>query len=154
MTDARLLEDAEAALRAAERRISPVALVEPDTLARLLKLAREAEDEIAWRDARIDKLEQERRGARAVSEHEVLYAPLSGFVRRLAQGWRFPRHVVEPMAGHHGRFAVLLVRDTAAGAVSATGEQGCSLGASWEAAPAVVSYATPSGACVVREFER
>ena len=40
---------------------------------------------------------------------EVIYAPLYRFVLLLAKGWRLP-DVVEPMAGHHGAFAILLSR--------------------------------------------
>ena len=39
----------------------------------------------------------------------VIYAPLHGFVVMLAEGWKLPR-VVEPMAGHHGRYSILLSR--------------------------------------------
>jgi hypothetical protein len=40
------------------------------------------------------------------------YAPLNGWLLLLAQGWHLP-WIVEPMAGHHGAWSVLLVRDDA-----------------------------------------
>ena len=41
---------------------------------------------------------------------EYLYAPIGGFIILLAQGWRFPGLIVEPMAGHHGTYSILLAR--------------------------------------------
>ena len=41
---------------------------------------------------------------------EYLYAPIGGFIVLLAQGWRFPGLIVEPMAGHHGTYSILLTR--------------------------------------------
>ncbi len=40
---------------------------------------------------------------------EVIYAPRGRFLALLAKGWLLP-FVVEPMAGHHGAYAVLLWR--------------------------------------------
>lgn len=45
---------------------------------------------------------------------EVLYAPRDGFVALLADGWRFPGLVAEPMRGPHEHYSVLLVREVAA----------------------------------------
>lgn len=39
-----------------------------------------------------------------------VYAPVNQFLGYLAQGWNLP-DPVEPMAGHHGRYSVLLWRD-------------------------------------------
>ena len=39
----------------------------------------------------------------------LIYAPLSGFVVMLAQGWNLP-FVVEPMMGSHGDHSILLHR--------------------------------------------
>lgn len=41
---------------------------------------------------------------------EVVYCPLDRLVLHLAQGWRVPGLVVEPMIGHHGAYAILLER--------------------------------------------
>jgi hypothetical protein len=41
----------------------------------------------------------------------ALSAPLFGFLPMLAEGWRFPGLVVQPQAGNHGFYSVLLVRD-------------------------------------------
>ena len=38
------------------------------------------------------------------------FAPLSSYCLWLAQGWEFPRMIVEPMIGHHGAWSVLLRR--------------------------------------------
>lgn len=43
-------------------------------------------------------------------DYDVAYVPLDGFLFWLAQGWEFPRVVVEPMQGHHGFWSVLMVR--------------------------------------------
>lgn len=40
---------------------------------------------------------------------QAIYAPLGGFVLLLAKGWRLP-FVVEPMAGSHGGYSMLLTR--------------------------------------------
>jgi len=40
----------------------------------------------------------------------VIYAPITGFLAYLADGWRL-QDVAEPMAGHHGAYSVLLWRD-------------------------------------------
>ena len=40
---------------------------------------------------------------------QTLYAPLGAFVLLLAKGWRLP-FVVEPMAGSHGEYSILLTR--------------------------------------------
>jgi hypothetical protein len=37
--------------------------------------------------------------------------PLDGWLVKLAEGWRFPRFVVEPMQGHHGAYSVLLEKE-------------------------------------------
>ena len=34
----------------------------------------------------------------------------NGWLLLLAQGWRFTSWIVAPMAGHHGHFAVLMIR--------------------------------------------
>jgi len=45
-----------------------------------------------------------------MAEIDYLFAPLDRWLPLLAAGWRFAGLVVEPMAGHHGRHAVLLER--------------------------------------------
>jgi hypothetical protein len=40
----------------------------------------------------------------------ALLAPLDGFLVLLAAGWRLPL-VVEPMAGPHGAYSILLTRE-------------------------------------------
>lgn len=40
----------------------------------------------------------------------VQYVPLSRWLPLLADGWRFSSWIVQPMAGHHGAHAVLMVR--------------------------------------------
>lgn len=40
---------------------------------------------------------------------EAIYAPIGGFLIYLADGWELP-FIVEPMAGHHGAYSVLLTR--------------------------------------------
>jgi hypothetical protein len=42
-------------------------------------------------------------------EYEAIYAPVSGFLVYLADGWTLP-FVVEPMHGHHGQYSILLTR--------------------------------------------
>ena len=34
----------------------------------------------------------------------------NGWLRLLAQGWRFSSWIVAPMDGHHGNYAVLMIR--------------------------------------------
>jgi hypothetical protein len=41
----------------------------------------------------------------------VAYVPLNGWLVKLAEGWRFPGMIVEPMQGHHGFWSVLMERD-------------------------------------------
>lgn len=41
----------------------------------------------------------------------VTYAPLGCWLSLLVQGWQFDSWIVEPMRGHHGFHAVLMVRD-------------------------------------------
>lgn len=41
--------------------------------------------------------------------YEAIYAPVSGFLVFLADGWELP-FVVEPMSGHHGEYSILLTR--------------------------------------------
>jgi hypothetical protein len=42
----------------------------------------------------------------------AMLAPLNGFLVLLVEGWRLP-WIVEPLAGHHGAYSVLLERDDA-----------------------------------------
>ena len=44
-------------------------------------------------------------------EYEAIYAPVSGFLVYLADGWQLP-FVVEPMEAHHGRYSILLTRSS------------------------------------------
>jgi len=40
---------------------------------------------------------------------EAIFAPVDQFLALLADGWELP-WVVEPMAGHHGAWSILLTR--------------------------------------------
>jgi len=44
-----------------------------------------------------------------MDSYEVLFAPRDHFLSLLADGWLLP-FIVEPMAAHHGHYAVLMTR--------------------------------------------
>jgi hypothetical protein len=50
------------------------------------------------------------------TDREYAYARIlpgssRSWLQMLAAGWSFCDHVVEPMGGHHGRYAVLMYRE-------------------------------------------
>lgn len=48
-----------------------------------------------------------RRGQKVEARH----VPLDRFLIALAEGWLFANLVAEPMVGHHGYYAALMLRD-------------------------------------------
>lgn len=41
----------------------------------------------------------------------ALFCPCHVWLVKLADGWQLPELVVQPMAGHHGFYSVLLTRE-------------------------------------------
>jgi len=45
-----------------------------------------------------------------MTTEQIIFAPLDRWLAYLASGWQFSGIVAEPMAGHHGAWAVLMWR--------------------------------------------